>query len=76
MEIMGEDGVLRDHVICQRGQYGMPSASFYWTRELNAWMLQTFNSSTFRIVQIVRFRAMEGPNACTHVRVAVYANKP
>ena len=53
MEIMGEDGVLRDHVICQRGQYGMPSASFYWTRELNAWMLQTFNSSTFRIVQMV-----------------------
>ena len=27
-------------------------------------------------IHIVRFRAMEGPNACTHVRVAVYANKP
>ena len=24
----------------------------------------------------VRFRAMEGPNACTHVHVAVCANKP
>ena len=30
----------------------------------------------FPLTMIVRFRAMEGPNACTHVRVAVYANKP
>ena len=47
------DGTVCEFVIAQRGQYGMPSASYYWTRELRTWLLKTFNSSTYSIVNLI-----------------------
>ena len=45
MEVM-VDGQLCEYVLALRGQYGMPSAAFYWTRELNRWLMATFNSDS------------------------------
>ena len=40
MEVHDEDGSTLRHVILYKGQYGTPSAGYYWTRTRDAWLLQ------------------------------------
>ena len=52
MEVQEADGSTLRYVILYKGQYGTPSAGYYWTRTRDAWLLQEFMKPPWHIKQM------------------------
>ena len=52
METTDQSGSVRRYVILYKGQYGTPSAGFYWTRTRDAWLMTEFMKPPWHIKQM------------------------